>query len=69
MFKSLIAFLFKLAKLLKTYGIAEEDMPATLFEMKNSGIDFLLTELLKGDKTTGSLGLDLTKITKFWCFL
>ena len=53
MFKSLIAFLFKLVKLLNIHGIAEEDVPAILFEMSNSGIDFSPTELLKGGKATG----------------
>ena len=43
-------------------------MSATLFEMLNSGIDFLLTELLKEDKT-GQLGLDLTKVAKFQPFV
>ena len=62
-FKSLIAFLFKLAKLLSICNIIEEGVSATLFELPNSGVDFLPTELLKGDKTNSWLGLDLTNVT------
>ena len=65
MFRLLIMFLFKLAKLLNIHDITEEDVPATLFEMSNLSIDVLPIKMLKGDKTTGWLGLDLSKITKF----
>ena len=51
--KLLIAFLLRLAKLLSIYSIVEQDVLKTLFEMLNSRIDFLPTELLKGDKITG----------------
>ena len=44
-------------------------MSITLFEISNSRIDFLPTELLKGDKTIGWLGSDLTKVVKFWPFI
>ena len=41
MLKSLISFLFKLAKLLSIHDIAEEDVSETSFKISNSGTDFL----------------------------
>ena len=64
-FKSLIAFLLKMVKLLSIYSIAVEGGSLILFHMSNSGVDFLPIELSKGDKTTSWLESDYAKITKF----
>ena len=68
-FKSLITFLFKLSQLLNIHSIVEQDVATILFEISNSGIDFLPNELLKGDRTTGWLGSDFTKIAKVWPYV
>ena len=66
-FKSLIALLFKTAKLLSICSIAVENISLTLFKISNSGTYVLPIELLKGDKTTSWLGIDFTKITFVLC--
>ena len=68
-FKSLITFLFKLSQLLNIHCTVEQDVATILFEISNSGIDFLPNELLKGDRTTGWLGSDFTKIAKVWPYV
>ena len=68
-FKSLITFLLKLSQLLNIHSIVEQDVATILFEISNSGIDFLPNESLKRDRTTGWLGSDFTKIAKAWLYV
>ena len=40
-----------------------------MFDLCDSGIDFLAAEVVKGDKTTDWLGADYDKLNKVWPYI
>ena len=52
------------AKCLDVHFVVTADVSSSAFNLCNSGIDFLPTEVMKGDKTTAWLGSNFNRINK-----
>ena len=66
--KSLKTLYFDYSKSLDTHSIIVEDVTSCIFDLCNSGIDFLLSELMKYNNTTGWLGSDFNKFSIVWLY-
>ena len=64
--KSLKRLYFDYSKALDAHSIIAEDVTSCIFDLCNSGIDFLPSELMKGNNTTGWLGSDFNKFSIVW---
>ena len=67
--KFLISLFYDFTKLLDAYSIVVADVSSNTFYLCNSGINFLPAEVMKGDKTTGWLVSDCSKINKVWLWI
>ena len=61
--------LFDYSRVLDVHSIVADDVSSCMFDLCDSGIDFLPTEVMKGDKTTGWLGADYDKVNKVWPYV
>ena len=69
MIKSSINLIVEHTKKSDVHSVASADISSNMFILCDSGIDFLPTEVMKGDKgdkTTGWLGADFNKTNKIW---
>ena len=51
--KSLLPLLFDYSRVLDIYSIVVDNVSLCIFDLCDLGIDFLPTEIMKDDKTTG----------------
>ena len=57
------------SRFLDVHSIVADDVSSCMFDLCDSGIDFLPAEVMKGDKTTGWLGADYNKVNKVWPYV
>ena len=58
--------LFEYSRVLDVHTIVADDVSSCIFDLCDSGIDFLPAEVMKSYKTTGWLGADYNKVNKVW---
>ena len=64
--KSLIPLLFDYSRVLDINLVIADNMSSCISNPYDLGIDFLPAEVMKGDKTTGSLCVNYNKVNKVW---
>ena len=67
--KSLTPLSFDYSRVLDVHSIVADGVSSCMFDLCDSGIDFLPTEVMKGDKPTGWLGADYNKVNKVWPYV